>query len=201
MAYQVSAEANLLSDPGFENGGTAIDIKDGPWTWSGGSSGGAFYSSDVAQAGEKSAKVVMWGGNNTDYAYFVEEFSGIDTSKTYTASANFLNNSADMLNQDATTVIQVKWFNSLGSLITMDESSPFDSSYSLDTWHKISMTSTAPAMATKAAVVLAAFSNSAYTPNSTVYVDNMEFDAVPEPSSIALLAGGLVGLLGISRKK
>jgi hypothetical protein len=201
MAYQASASANLFSDPGFENGGSAIVIKDGPWTWSGGSNGEAFYDSEVALSGLKSAKVVMWGQTANDYAYFVEEFEGIDFTTPYVVSAKFLNNSARLLNSDGAATIQVKWFNSLGTQITMDESAAFDNTYSLDQWHNISIESMAPAMAAKAAVVLVAKSNSAYLGESTVYVDEMSMEAVPEPASILMLASGLLGIFGFSRKR
>ena len=201
MATQVSASANLLSDPGFENGGSAIALKDGPWTWDGGTNGGSFYAPDVALSGAKAAKVVLWGESSNDYAYFVEEFEGIDFTTSYVVSANFLNNSACMFNSDGTATIQVKWFNSLGNEITMDESVAFDNSYALDQWHNISIESMAPTMAAKAAIVLVTKANEDYIGESTVYVDDMSFEAVPEPASILMLATGLLGIFGISRKK
>lgn len=201
MAYQVSASANLLSDPGFENGGSAIALKDGPWTWDGGSNGGSFYAPDVTLSGVKAAKVVLWGESANDYAYFVEEFEEIDFTASYVVSANFLNNSASALNSTGTAAIQVKWFNSLGSELAMDESSAFNSTYALDQWHNISVVSIAPTLASKVAVVIAAKANADYVGESTVYVDELGFDVVPEPASLLMLASGLLGIFGISRKR
>jgi len=141
--FSSQASANLLSDPGFENGGSAIVIKDGPWTWSGGANGDSFYDSTVTMSGAKAAKVVIWGGGGTDYAYFNEDFTGIDFSAPYLLNGNFLWNSADTLKDGSSAKLQVKWYNSLGNVIRVDESALFDNSATADTWHPLSIATAA----------------------------------------------------------
>jgi hypothetical protein len=201
---QAQASANLITDPGLENGGTAIAIKENvtDWTWSGGANGDSFYSPDVAKSGAKSAKVTIWGGSNTDYAYFVKDLTGIDFTKPYQFSANFLRNSADDLKAGSSGTLQLKWQNSSGAILRQDNSVVFDASYGANVWNLISLTSTAaPAGTTKLSAVVALTTTSTYSPNSTFFVDDMDLQAVPEPASLLLFGSGLAGLVGLVRKK
>ena len=204
VGLQTPASANLITDPSFENGGSAIVIRDNAtdWTWSGGANGDSFYNPGVAKTGTKSAKVSMWGGNNTDYAYFVKDLTGIDFTQPYQFSANFLRNSADDLKSGSVGTLQLKWQNSLGALLRQDNSVVFDNSYSADTWNLISLTTaTPPAGSAKLSAVVALTTTSTYAPNSSFFVDDMSLNAIPEPASLTLLGSGLLGLLGLSRKK
>ncbi|MEA3346813.1 MAG: PEP-CTERM sorting domain-containing protein [Candidatus Auribacterota bacterium] len=195
------AEANLLNDPGFELGGSAISLKDGPWTWDGGSNGGAFYTSHAARSGSKSAKTVVWGGAASDSAYFVEDITG-SFSDAYNFSGYFLHSSSDPLQDGSTVQLELSWKNSSDAELRKDVSAVFDNSWAADTWHLLSMsTSPAPVGAVKVSAVTVLKSNNAYTPDSAVFTDDMDFDVVPEPSSIVLLGCGLIGLISLGIRK
>ncbi len=203
LGFQVQAQAsNLLADPGFENGGSAIVLRDGPWTWSGGSNGDAFYDPNVARSGSKSAKTVMWGAGGGDYAYYVEEFTGLDWTVPYNMSGYFMRNSAYPLQPNATAMFEVKWMNALGNLIRIDTSPEFNNSYAIDQWHSIAFTTPTPPTGTaKVAVVGVILSNQAYSSESAMFTDDLHFGVIPEPGSILMLGTGLVGLLGFVRRK
>lgn len=203
ISMQAQASANLITDPGLENGGSAIAIKENTvdWTWSGGVNGDSYYSPDVARSGARSAKVAIWGGSNTDYAYFVKDVTGLE-AKPYQFSAYFLRNSADDLKAGSKGQLQLKWWNASNSVLRQDNSVDFDTSYAADTWNLISLTSpVAPAGAVKLSAVVALTTTSGYAPNSAFFVDDMDLQAVPEPMSLLLFGGGLAGLAGLVRKK
>jgi hypothetical protein len=206
VGLQAQASANLLSDPGFELGGSAVEIKDGPWTWSGGSNGAAFYNNTAARSGSKSAKTVIWGGLATDYAYFNEDFTGIDFGVPYVLSGYFQwKAGSEALDNGNLAKLQVKWFDSLdpaASPLRTDESTAFTNAYAASTWHLLSVTTpVAPAGAIRAAAVLALTTNNSYVANSAIYTDDMSFNPVPEPASMILLGSGILGLFGLTRKK
>lgn len=206
VGLQAQASANMLSDPGFELGGGAIEIKDGPWTWSGGSNGAAFYDNTTARNGSKSAKTVIWGGQTTDYAYFNEDFTGIDFSVPYVLSGYFQwKSGSEALKDGSLAKLQVKWFDSLNPAanpLRTDESIAFTNGYTPSAWHLLSVTTpVAPAGTIRMAAVVALTTNSIYPPNSAIYTDDMNLDVVPEPASMILLGTGILGLFGVTRRK
>lgn len=225
--------ANVLPNPSFTARApeqVAIGVGEGyvpetsGWTWSGGSSGSAFYEVDTVRTGPHSAKLLLWGTLASNYAYTCKAF--YDPSLGVSAPYSTLpvntpmrlggyfrragGGSTPMLGP-MTGKLKVSWIYDIDPANPDDDdfvrndfsSVTFDTSYAPDTWHWLEFTTPGPPSGVnKVVATITMNANVAYGPyDAGYYIDDMVFEPIPEPTSLLLLGSGLVGLLGLTKRK
>jgi hypothetical protein len=171
------AQANLLTNPDFEN--------DDPMGWD--NWGDSNYSTDEYLSGSQSAHAWTW--DNTDGKF--EQWVDVTPGLQYKASGYI--KSTQM--SDGAAWVQFQWD---GNSVPI-ESAKLTSAGNW-TYFETALVEAPVGVATaKVAYILEAPASNL---SNDVFFDDASFEeVVPEPASLLLLASGLFGLLGISRKR
>lgn len=195
------AEANVLSDSGFEGSGAGEWISD---MW-GGQFGIDYDAADFSRSGGQSLK--QWATGVTDDANGWEKSEAkqiISVQPGYIiAGGAWLK--YENLNQ-VEAKIECKWldsgFNELpGGIGTAVTSGSGDWTYQdLSVWDEAQRTAPEGASYVDFRLFVLA-PGTAETATGTVWWDDAEFSVIPEPSSMALLIGGITGLLAFRKRR
>jgi hypothetical protein len=189
--------ANLFLNSSFEDPITF----DGPpfvGSWEGFSGGGASSGNSLImpRTGAQSLGLSINNSINT-FAGAFQDVSGLLAGTEYTFSGWHATPSNPL---DLGVEIRIEWRNSLSNseVSRTPNSTPIPSS----TYSPFSMNGTVPVGADVARVVYAiqSFSTSPLG-NGTVYVDDVSFTVVPEPSAMALLSLGGLALVALRRQR
>ena|ERR1051326_4792761 len=203
LAMATTSSANLLTDPGAENGTTAPNPN--PTSAAGWSFfNGAVFSTDFALGGTQSIKEVTQ--NNVPGAF--QQFAA-SAGQAWTMSGFGMTPTA-LAGSPAFGILQITFFdgpNGTGNNIGTVETSPGNAAASGQVnggstpgvWNPLSVTAHAPAGAQsmQAFCLVVDFSGN----TQGVYFDNLDLEVVPEPSTVALVLTGLFGLVAIARKR
>ncbi len=191
--FPAIAHANLLSNAGFEN------AEQGAWwgPWGNSQHAGAYGDTGTGVGGSKSIKFTANAnaGTGDDYFMYDNTLVAVTAGQTYYGTIFAKTNA--LINEEVT--IKIDWFNTGSWVGTSGASTPLSGT---NDWTALNISGAAPVNATHAS--LAFFINQTVDGGTgTAYFDNAYLDAtpVPEPGTIVLLAGGLLGLIVFSRKK
>ncbi|MCK9555246.1 PEP-CTERM sorting domain-containing protein [bacterium] len=191
--FPAIAHANLLSNAGFEN------AEQGAWwgPWGNSQHAGTYGDTGTGIGGSKSVKFTAnaAAGTGDDYFMYDNTLVAVTAGQTYYGTIFAKTNA--LINEEVT--IKIDWFNTGSWVGTAGASTPLSGT---NDWTALNISGAAPGNATHAS--LAFFINQTVEGGTgTAYFDNAYLDAtpVPEPGTIVLLAGGLLGLIVFSRKK
>ncbi len=189
--------ANLFLNSSFED----LITFDGPpfvGSWEGFNGGNASSgNSDVMpRTGALSLGVSIDNANNT-FAGAFQDVSGLLAGTEYTFGGWHATPSSPL---DLGVEIRIEWRNSISN--TEISRTPNSTLIPSSTYSQFSMTAVVPVGADLARVVYAiqSFSTSPLG-NGTVYVDDVSFTVVPEPSTMALLSLGGLALVALRRQR
>ncbi|MFA5093774.1 MAG: PEP-CTERM sorting domain-containing protein [Candidatus Omnitrophota bacterium] len=197
LQSSAAVASNSLTNPGFETWG--------PWGSSGEQVPGDWWhmfsdpditgtrESSIVKSGSYSGKEAItgsgWGGWG--------QWASVTEGQTLYATAP-VNIPTALVNAEA--VLEVKFVDSgeaqIGQAYTVTRNT------STSGWEDLCLAQVAPAGTAKASLSLLLRNNGTGSSGS-VYFDDVVADTqpVPEPASLLLLGSGLIGLLGVSKKK
>lgn len=191
--FPASAHANLLSNAGFEN------AEQGAWwgPWGNSQHVGTYGDAGTGIGGSNSVKFTANSNAGTGDDYFMYDNTLVAVTAGQTYYGTIFAKTDALVNEEVT--VKIDWFNAGGWVGTAGASAPLSGT---NDWTALNISGLAPGNATHAS--LAFFINQTVESGTgTAYFDNAYLDAtpVPEPGTIVLLAGGLLGLIAFSRKK
>ena len=194
MTLPSIAQANLLSNPGFEyasDGSTdpGPDVLD--WTrW-----GDGAREDWAAKTGTYG--VAFYGWQTASGAGFYQDVAG--TAGTQYTFSMWATKEAGYVSDDV--ILRLEWFEADGTTSTGTGDEVNIVSTLTTDWLQYSVSGTAPAGTT---IIRAVFAGSNFTGTEDprgMKFDDADVSAVPEPATLLLLSGGLIGLFSVVRKK
>jgi hypothetical protein len=197
--WQAIAEANLLSNSDFETGDTgqfgAVTIDN--WTTYGAS---GWHHTDYNHSAGGSKAIKIWWDDTAAYqdVTVAEGVTYNFCGYAYTPAGG------DELGSGWNGVYKVEWLSGDTKLSENEVGRFIGGTDAADSWKALSGEYTAPSGADTARVFLSLVNmDSTWSEPHTgsIGFDDLSAEAVPEPASIMLVASGLLGLFGITRKK
>ena len=201
IAFTATANAaNILVNPSFESPSTDPGVEyagagDG-WT----SFGGAFTINNVVEPnvkdGVQTLKVFGEAG-----AY--QKFAVAD-GDVVTGTAWVLNSSGDPMAGGQIAAVNLEWFNAAGGSIAVSFGSSIDASATLNEWTQIGVVDAlAPEGATEVQLTLITGPFGEGGPGGAPRFDDafLEITPVPVPAAVWLFGSGLLGLVGVARRR
>lgn len=193
VALAVGVRADLLTDGGFDSQPTWGGFQ-APW-WSYGEGAGAYVGAEHTVSSPNSAAFWMSGDTGGKWG-MVGQTVPVTEGLTYQASVSFYRTGGI---NNAYGYIGIEWYTDPdggGSVIgEVDESDYFSGSSPQDQWVQITDIVLAPAGAESAKFTVVYKRNEDGTAPPGIWVDDASFAAIPEPSVMLLLGGGLLGLI------
>jgi len=187
LAYTASW-ADLLNDPSFEvpytnNWGSWDDgniIQPFGWEW--------------VHSGTGMVGMWLWAG-------LFQDFTAVPGSN-YGITAYAYLPSDDPAGTGVYGVVAIEWYNSSGSMIGIWTSQPIDTAhYDVDQWLEISSGAQLAPSGTAYGRALVRINNDGSGAGRVYYDDVDVTGMIPEPTVVSLMAGGLLGVLGLRRMR
>lgn len=198
LSLTTSTFANLLVNPGFESPIT----QDGPpfvgfWEGFNGSAGSSAANSTLMpHTGAQSLRLNITSSDNS-FAGAFQDVPGLSAGSSFTLDGWHVTTSSPL---DLGVEVRIEWRNSVSN--TEITRTPNLTTAPTGTYSLFNMTGLVPAGADTARIVYAIQTFGPEPSNTgTVYVDDMSFTVVPEPSSMALLSLGGLALLAYRRRQ
>ena len=208
MTLSLSAQPNLLVDPGFELG---VAGQPNPIPLPGGAGGGwavfngAGISSAQPESGIYSLQEIQGIGSAWNFMAAYQVIGGVSAGQQYTVSADFMTPTGITSTGYNPVLIQLTYFSAAGADLGTVETGGSGARAvqylpaAANLWYNATVTATAPAGAAFVAPYLAFMENGTQTGPDALYWDNANMILVPEPSILALLGTGLA--LGLLRRR
>jgi len=179
--------ADLLTNPGFEE----------PYTsgWSYWDEGNIEQSFDSGWAHSGTGMVGMWW-----WAGLWQNFDATP-GDVYELTAYAYLPGDDPAGTGVYGVVALEWYNSSDTMIGTWTSQPIDTAhYSVDQWLEISSGNQTAPVGTAYGRALVRINNNG-SGAGRVYYDDVDVGMIPEPTVLSLMAGGLLGALGLRRMR
>ena len=193
--------ANLVFNPGFEIPSTAPAVEYFGATGWNAFGGGTFTVNSAVEPNPFSGDQVLkvFGGTSGVFQTFAA-----NPGDLVTGTAWALNSSADLMTGGQVAAVNLSWFDSNNSKIADSFGSTIDANTPVDVWTNIGVVGAIAPAGTASVQLTLITGNFAGDPaGGAPRFDEafLEVSAVPIPAAVWLFGSGLIGLIGIARRR